>query len=46
MTLSKHFGIFLLAGIIGLAGLELGERLSILGVHGFVSSADARVGVH
>ncbi len=44
MTLSKHFGIFLLAGIIGLVGLELGEQLSIPGVHGFVSSADARVG--
>ena len=44
MTLSKRFGIFLMAGIIGLCALELGERLSILGVHSLISSAEARVG--
>jgi hypothetical protein len=44
MTLSKHFGIFLLTGIIGLVGSELGEQLSIPGVQGFVSSTEARVG--
>ena len=44
MTLSKRFGIFLMAGIIGLCALELGERLSIPGVHGLISSAEAIVG--
>jgi hypothetical protein len=44
MTLSKRFGIFLMAGIIGLCALELGERLSIPGVHGVISSAEAIVG--
>ena len=44
MTVSKWFGIILFAGIIGLGGLELAERLSISGVHNFVSTAEARVG--
>jgi len=44
MTVSKRFGFFLIAGIIGFCGLELGERLSIPGVHSFVSTAEARVG--
>ena len=44
MTVSKRLGIIVLAGIIGLGALELGERLSIAGIHSFVSSAEARVG--
>ena len=44
MTVSKRFGIVLMAGIIGLGALELGERLSIPGVHGVISSAEAVVG--
>jgi len=44
MTLSKRFGIFLMAGIIGAFALELGERCSIPGVHGLISSAEAIVG--
>ncbi len=44
MSVSKQIGIFLFAGIVGLCGLELGERLSVPGVHGIVSSAEARVG--
>ena len=44
MTWSKRVRIFLTAGIIGLAALELGERLSIPGVHGVISSAEAVVG--
>ena len=44
MTISKRLGIILLAGIIGLGALEIGERLSIPGVRGFVSSAEAVVG--
>ena len=44
MTLSKRFGIVLMAWIIGLCALELGERLSIPGVHGVIMSAEAVVG--
>jgi hypothetical protein len=40
----KRIGIFLLAGVIGAFCLELGEQISIPGVRGFVSSAEARVG--
>ncbi len=44
MTVLKRLGIIVLAGIIGLSGLELGERLSIPGIHSFVSTAEAVVG--
>ena len=44
MSVSKQIGIFLFAGIIGLCGLGLGERLSVPGIHSIVSSAEARVG--
>jgi hypothetical protein len=44
MTVSRKIGIVVLAGIIGLGALELGERLSIPGVHSFVSEAEAVVG--
>ncbi len=44
MTVLKRLGIIVLAGIIGLSGLELGERLSIPGIHSFVPTAEARVG--
>jgi hypothetical protein len=44
MTVLKRLGIIVLAGIIGLSGLELGERLSIPGIHSFVSTAEAKVG--
>jgi len=44
MSVSKKFGIVIFAGIIVLCGLELGERLSIPGVTGFISDAEARVG--
>ena len=38
MTISKRCGIVLLVGAIGYFGLELGERLSVPGIHSFVSS--------
>jgi hypothetical protein len=41
MTLSKRFWALLLAGIIGVCALELGERLSIPGL---ISPAEAIVG--
>ena len=44
MTVSRKLGMFVFAGIIMLCGLEVGERLSIPGVHSFVSDAEARVG--
>ena len=44
MTVLKITGIVIVAGIVGLCGLGLGERLSVPGVHGIVSSAEARVG--
>ncbi len=44
MTVSKRLAIILLAGIIGLGALELGERLSVSGIHSFVSTAEAVVG--
>ncbi len=45
MSLSKKTGIVIIAGIVGLGWLHLGERLSISsGVSNFISSAQARVG--
>ena len=44
MTVSKQIGIFLVAVSVALFALELGEKLSISGIPGFVSTAEARVG--
>ena len=44
MTVSKQIGIFLVALTVSLFALELGERLSIPGVHSFLSTAEAVVG--
>ncbi len=44
MSVSKKIGIVIFAGIVGLCGLGLGERLSIPGVRSFVSTAEAKVG--
>ena len=44
MTISKQCGVVLLVGAIGYFGLEFGERLSVPGIHSFVSSAQAIVG--
>ncbi len=45
MSMLKKAGIVIVAGIIGLSGLELADRLSISsGVSGFITSAQARVG--
>ena len=44
MTVSRKIGIVILAGIIGLGALELGERLSIPGINSLVSTAEAKVG--
>lgn len=44
MSVSKRFGVFLIAGVIVLCGAELGERFSVPGVHSLIPSAEARVG--
>ena len=40
----KRIGVILLVAIGGASCLELGEQLSIPGVYGLVSSAEATVG--
>ena len=42
--LYKNIAVALVALTAGLGGLELGEALSVPGVYGPVSSAEARVG--
>jgi hypothetical protein len=42
--LSKRLTIVLMTGLVGVAGLELGERFAVPGVYGVVASAQARVG--
>jgi hypothetical protein len=44
MTMSKRLGVVLLVGTVGLLGFELGGRLSIPGMHSFISIAQAVVG--
>ena len=44
MTMFKRIGVLLLAAVIGASGLELGEQISIPGMYGIASSAEARVG--
>jgi hypothetical protein len=44
MTLSKQLRIVLMTGVVGMGGLELGERLSVSGVYSVIPSAEARVG--
>lgn len=43
MRITVKLTMVVLAGIISLCTLELGERLSIPGVHSFVSTAEAIV---
>jgi hypothetical protein len=42
--MAKHMGIVLLAAVIGALCLEVGERMSIPGISGVVSPANAVVG--
>ena len=45
MNVSKKIGIVIVAGIVGLGGFHLTERLSISSlVPSFVSTAEAKVG--
>jgi hypothetical protein len=44
MTMFKRIGVLLIAATIGAFCLELGERFSIPGLYGLISSAEAVVG--
>ena len=44
MSLLRRIGITVFAGALVLAGLEIGEQLSIPGVNSFASTAEAVVG--
>lgn len=40
----KYIGFLAVTLVIGAAALGIGERLSVPGVHGLVSPAEARIG--
>jgi hypothetical protein len=44
MKASKRFGVMLLVAIAAIGGSELGERLSVPGVHSLIPTAEAIVG--
>lgn len=44
MNASRKLRIYLLAAIVGFIGLETLEHPTVPGLHGFVSTAEARVG--
>jgi hypothetical protein len=44
MSMSKRMGILVIAGAIVVFGSEIGERLSIPGVHSLIPTAEAKVG--
>ena len=44
MNASKRFGVMLVAAIAAIGGSELGEQLSVPGVHSLIPNAEARVG--
>ncbi len=44
MTTLKRVGLVLSALMLGLLAMDVGERLSVPGVSGYVGTADARVG--
>jgi hypothetical protein len=44
MIATRKVGMLLLASVIGFAGAELGEQLSVPGVHSWIPTAEAVVG--
>ena len=44
MTMLKQVGLSLSVLMLGLLAMEVGERLSVPGVSGYVATAEARVG--
>ena len=43
MTFFRKIGLMLFVALVGIAGAELGERLSVTGIQSLVSPAAARV---
>jgi hypothetical protein len=44
MTVARKLRIFLLAGAVGLFGLGASEQLTLPGLSGLISTAEARIG--
>lgn len=44
MSIVQKLAVVFVAGVIGLCALEFGERMSVPGVHSFVSTAEAVIG--
>lgn len=44
MNMFKRIGFFVVAGLIGIAILQIGAMLAVPGITGFVATAEARVG--
>lgn len=44
MNIIKKSALVVVAAVLGLCALELGEHLSVPGVHSFVSKAEAVIG--
>lgn len=44
MSLTKRYAVLVFAGVVAIAGAELGERLAVPGVHSLIPSAHAIVG--
>jgi len=44
VSIAKRMGLFVIAGTLVVCGSEIGERLSIPGIHSVIPSAEAVVG--
>jgi hypothetical protein len=44
MKVSKRFSVILISGVIVIGAAELGEQLSVPGVHSFIPTAEAVIG--
>lgn len=44
MSMLKRIGITVIVGVTVVCGSEIGERLSVPGVHSLIPAAEARVG--
>ena len=44
MSMFRRMGVFLVVGGIVVCGAEIGERLSVPGIHSLIPAAEARVG--
>jgi len=44
MSIAKRMGLLVITGTMVVCGSEIGERLSIPGIHSVIPSAEARVG--